>query len=85
MPALHGARGAIKFQFMKKVFLFSSVLCLFLALSVSSLSFENKVVAQSNHWKMPTPRWCPVELMFASDCTASGNGCQVVKCAKPEM
>jgi hypothetical protein len=39
-----------------------------------------KLVAQTNHWAMPTPKWCPKALMYATECTASGMGCQIVKC-----
>lgn len=67
---------------MKKLFSFLIVLGFIFTTSMFNKNSSSELIAQTNHWTMPTPKWCPQALMYATECTASGMGCQIVKCKK---
>ena len=65
---------------MKKLISLIVLVVILLTTNLINSNDGTKLVAQTNHWAMPTPKWCPKALMYATECTASGMGCQIVKC-----
>ncbi|WP_130273816.1 hypothetical protein [Cecembia calidifontis] len=69
---------------MKKLAMIVLVVGLNFTLSFFYSKSGEKLVAQTNYSKMPTPKWCPEALMYATECSASGMGCQIVRCKKAD-
>ena len=70
-------RGDQKIYLMKSIFIILILLISILILGSNTDSSEAMAVSR---FQMPVARYCPEAKMYATDCTAEGMGCDLVKC-----